>query len=300
MERGCGGLVLTAKVDEVDLWKAYAKAANRSNDIVIIDALHNNYFNFLEYESTSTTDRKAFTENIVQVLKVVIQAGEAKASGKETEAFFENSLDLLIANTIELIMLAYGTLTVQKLYDVAQTIPKGVDAMRSDQGTQEKTGLGSGAFQHAYATASDIVDKLIAAWQAEQPTEKLSVMNEREFEEAACNDIQQAKTFKAIHQFFIESFIPLSSKTRAIVDMYLIGFLYRLLQEPVYSLFCRHKSNITPDDCYTKGKVIVINLPVKRFNKVGRDIQIMIKYIWQRAMERRKPEKHMRSVLLWA
>jgi hypothetical protein len=285
----------------VDLWQGYAKAANRSNDIVIIDEHHNNYFNFLSYEAASTPDRKAFTENIVNVLKVVIRAGESKNSGKETEAFFENSLDLLIANIIQLILLAYDTpLTVQKLYDVAQTIPKSVDHLRSNSERNEKTGLGSGAFQHAYTTASNIVDKLIAEWQAKQPVETLAAMNEREFEEAACNDIPEAKTFKFIHQFFIESFIPLSSKTRAILDLYVLNFLYRLLQEPFYSLFSKHASNVTPDDCYTKGSIIILNLPVKRYNQVGRDIQIMIKYIFQRAMERRKPEKNMRPVVLWA
>jgi type IV secretory pathway TraG/TraD family ATPase VirD4 len=48
-----------------------------------------------------------------------------------------------------------------------------------------------------------------------------------------------------------------------------------------------------------KGKIILLNLPVKIYHKIGRDCQIMFKYIWQRAMEKRQLNEG-RPVFLWA
>jgi hypothetical protein len=65
-------------------------------------------------------------------------------------------------------------------------------------------------------------------------------------------------------------------------------------------LFCRDESTVTPEDCRS-GKIIVINLPVKIYDKVGRDCQIMFKYIWQRAMERTLANtEQSRVCFLWA
>ena len=44
----------------------------------------------------------------------------------------------------------------------------------------------------------------------------------------------------------------------------------------------------------------MINLPVKVYHKMGRDCQIMFKYIWQRAMEKTIVKESDRPVFLWA
>src|SRR6202012_4255126 len=83
------------------------------------------------------------------------------------------------------------------------------------------------------------------------------------------------------------------------IDFSFSGFLFHLLRDPVYSLFCSHAATFTPEDCLY-GKIILINLPVKTYHKIGRDSQIMFKYIWQRAMEKRQIDAAARPVFLWA
>jgi len=92
--------------------------------------------------------------------------------------------------------------------------------------------------------------------------------------------------------------INLSEKTRSIIEFSFSGFLFRLLKDPVYSLFCSKASTVVPEDC--TGKILLINLPVKLYHKVGRDIQVMFKYIWQRAMEKRDIAMNGRPVFLYA
>ena len=66
----------------------------------------------------------------------------------------------------------------------------------------------------------------------------------------------------------------------------------------MYSLLCRGTSNVVPEDCIN-GKIILVNLPVKYYTKVGRDSQVLIKYIWQTAMEKRDVAKNGRPVFLF-
>ncbi|MBK8091541.1 MAG: TraM recognition domain-containing protein [Verrucomicrobiaceae bacterium] len=71
-------------------------------------------------------------------------------------------------------------------------------------------------------------------------------------------------------------------------------------------LFC---SELTfgPEDTFN-GKIIILNLPVKEFNELGQFAQVLFKFVWQRAVERRIPpgigraESHatIRPVFLWA
>ena len=71
-------------------------------------------------------------------------------------------------------------------------------------------------------------------------------------------------------------------------------------------LFCT-EGNFTPEDTF-KGKIIIMNLPVKEHNELGQFAQVLFKYVWQRAVERRIPpgikrkeaEQAIRPVFLWA
>lgn len=287
-----GGLVLTAKVEEVEIWKEYCRLTNREKDLIIVEPGCKNYFNFLEYESKNLVDGISPTENILQVLKTVIRAAEEKSGGKSDDPFWEVSLDLLIDNLLSLCQLAFGTITIQKIYDMALSIPKTGSAIDESP----KRNSYAAAFLAAQKKVNLQVDALI---------EKLTPDQSKIAEDPECieqlilENIPDAETLKSIDQFFNETFRNLSEKTRSIVELCFIGFLYRLRKEPVYSLFCKFESNYTPEDCLD-GKIIILNLPVKKYYKTGSSAQIMYKYIWQRAMERRDVNENPRPVFLWA
>ena len=62
--------------------------------------------------------------------------------------------------------------------------------------------------------------------------------------------------------------------------------MLQLLREPFYSLFCQNPSTVAPENCFD-SKIVVINLPVKLYGKVGRDIQMATKLLFVKAWERR-------------
>jgi type IV secretory pathway TraG/TraD family ATPase VirD4 len=132
------------------------------------------------------------------------------------------------------------------------------------------------------------------------PAPELQRLTDGELAQQEDETIPELRRMQQLDNFFFEVLNKLSSKTRSIIDFSLLGFLYGLLQDPCNTLLFRHASTFTPEDCYTKGKIVVINLPVKKYHAVGRDCQIMFKYIWQRAMEARDTHHNGRPVFLWA
>lgn len=296
LANGFGGLVLTVKREERAMWVEYCRLTNRSRDLLIIKPGGKYRFNFLEYVSSRGEGELSITANIVQVLKTVIRAGEEKGGGGNDDQFWETSLDMLISNVIDLCVLAYDKASVQQINDIASTAPKKPEGDNSDKGK----GQTKNAFSQAMAAAQKKVKRQIDALEQRLSPEKRKLMENPDiFEQAITDEIPDARLLKSIDQFFIETYRDLSDKTRSIIDHIFSGFLFHLLKDPVYSLFCRHQSNIEPEDCL-KGKIILIDLPVKIYDKVGRDCQILFKYIWQRAMEKREIDKNGRPVFLWA
>ncbi|MCF2491121.1 type IV secretory system conjugative DNA transfer family protein [Dyadobacter sp. CY347] len=295
LKAGFGGLVLTVKPDEKQSWVEYCQKTGRSNDLIILEPGGRHSFNFLSYESAQSGGASSLTENLVDVLKTVIRAGEQQDKGKGDDPFWETALDMLMFNVIDLCQIAYGKVTVKDLYNVAQTIPKNIEDLKLSSEENAKY------FHKAFEAAKERVNQQVEEWYLTLSHEDQERMqDELAMETELLEAIPSARLFRFIDQFFVENFITLTDKTRSIIDFIFSGFLFRLLREPVYSMFCRHElSTVTPEDSL-RGKIILINLPVKIYHKVGRDCQILFKYLWQRAMEKRDIGRNDRPVFLWA
>lgn len=290
LSNGFGGLVLTAKPDEKEQWIGYCRATNRLGDLIILEPGGKHRFNFLEYETAKKIDGRSITGNIVQVLKTVIRASEEKNGGKSNDPFWETALDMLIFNVIDLCQLAYGSCSIDQLYDIVLSAPKkGAERSKSVEAFAE-------AFKAAQANVISQVETL-EKYMKEKDSEawENKDMKERFIDEL----VPDWGLLEFIDQFFRDTYLNLGEKTRSIIEFSFMGFLFRLMKEPVYSLLCRHESTFKPEDCLD-GKIILLNLPVKTYHKVGRDSQVMFKYIWQRAMEARNVQVNGRPVFLWA
>ena len=240
---GFGGLVLTVKPDEKQAWQEYCHLTGRIQDLVILEPGGSERFNFLEYEARHTNGKQAATENIVEVLKTVIRAGDEKGGGRADDAFWDTALDMLIFNVIDLCQLAYGTLSIQQMYDIVQTIPQDKEGLEKQFQAEQKS-----PFLKAIHEAEAKVRAKIDQWEA-----SLSELEKKELEDAdvlekrIVESIPEARLFRFLDQFFIEGYINLNEKTRSIIDFTFSGFLFRLLREPIYSLFCKGISTVIPE-----------------------------------------------------
>jgi hypothetical protein len=293
---GFGGLVMTVKPNEKEEWEEYCRLTNRTKDLVVIEPSGKESFNFLEYISTQADGESAITENIADVMKTVIRANDVKDSGKGDNAFWDTALDLLIFNVIDLCKLAYGHVSIEMMYNIVQTIPRGKDTLLKQSEDDQKK-----AFPLALTTAYRKIKKRVDEWESglSEKQHQFFINNPQAYDAAMYKAVPESRVMRYVDQFFTDNLIALNDKTRSIIDFTFSGFLFRLLREPIYSLFCQTSSTVVPEDCFN-AKIILLNLPVKKFHKVGRDCQILFKYIWQRSMEKRDVRKNGRPVFLFA
>ncbi len=268
LEMGFGGLVLTVKPDEVDEWITYCKTTGRLDDLMIVRPDGDYSFNFIDYEINRPGLGNRHVENLVLVLKTVIKAGEKNKSSND--AFWDESLDMLLMNVIELCTMFQAELTIDDILSISQSLPKNEKDFADEK-------FKSNSFGEAFFAVRN----------------RLKAMGSQ----VSVSDLRK---FQSIDFYFWETLANLNEKTRSIIEHMLWGLLHRLSRDPVYSLFCSSTPNLQPEDCLD-GKIIVLDLPVKLYDKVGRDAQILFKYVWQRAMERRNvKEDGGKPVFLWA
>lgn len=295
---GFGGLVLTVKPDEKALWQAYCRKAGRDKDLIVIEPDGKYHFDFLAYESGIAGAMA--TANILHVLETVIRAGDEKDNGGGENRFWDTALRLLMSNVIDLCRIAYGAVSVQRMYDIVQSLPRGKDQAGGLSPEKET------AFQAAGRLASEKVAGQIAAWEETQDRYALARLKEDDlYEETVYGNIPDARQLRLVERYFTTTYAELAEKTRSIIDFSFTGFLSPLMRDPFFSLFCRAPSGNGPaqaarPELSMEGKIILLNLPVKLHHRAGRDCQIMYKYIWQRAMERREIGKDSLPVFLWA
>jgi hypothetical protein len=265
-----GGLVLTAKEEEVQLWKDFCKAYNREDDLIIFGPNSGYHFNFLDYECNRVDQAQGITHNIADTLKTVIKAGASR--GQESDkAFWDSALQQLLVNAVDLCLLNSKSIRFNHIYKVIQSAPKSMEDLYDEDWRQSSQCFK--LMQHAGRSLS------------QQPQTKK-------------NDTL-ARRLHSIEDFFLGNWLNLSQKTRSIVEQMFFAFGDRFMRDPLYSLFNTNEGIAVKPEDTIKGKIIVINLPYLIYENTGRDGQVLFKYVWQRAMQRRKIKASSRPTFLW-
>lgn len=267
-----GGLVLCAKKEERRQWQEWAKAADRLEDLIIVDASANWRFNFLDYEATRSGEGAGLTINIVALLDEIagaIAAGASKAEGGGDNKFFQDALHHLNINLVDLPIFAGLPVTLPLLRSIVNTAPRSLEEAKSEAWQSESV---------CFAILGE-AEKLVR----EQHPENL-------------DDFEECKTY------WLQEFPNLSEKTRSIITLSFSMLVRPFLTRPLRKLFAED-SNITPEAAFS-GKIIIIDLPVQEFRLAGRLANLAWKYCFQVAVLRRTPptqkDTYLRPVFLWA
>jgi len=99
-------------------------------------------------------------------------------------------------------------------------------------------------------------------------------------------------------RYFGQTFGQLDQKTRSNIVITLNAEIGPFLRGPLHELFCT-ETNIIPEVTH-KGVILILDLPVKRFEQTGVVAQMLMKYVWQKATERRAVDLTTRPVFLFA
>lgn len=273
--KGYGGLVLTAKADERRAWETYCRATNRLDDLIIFGSESAPWrFNFLDDEIKRPGGGAGLTENVVNLLSVVLEVasrasgiggggGGGGGSGRENEGFWVNAVRQLMRNAVDLLILAKGTVSVPDLYRLIVAAPTSMEQLRSDE--WKKHSLCSRCLVEA-----DMM--------AKSP--------------------RQQRDFELLAEYFLVEFPGLSEKTRSVIVSSFTSMVDVLNRGILRELFSG-ETTLTPR-AVEGGKIILIDLAVKEFGEVGLFAQTLWKYAFCKSIERRDSTQSRRPVFLWA
>lgn len=267
LRAGFGGLVLCAKKDELETWQRYAQETGRESSLLVFDASGGYRFPFLQYEINRQGEGAGYTENLVRLFTTVYEAMDRSKGGGGSDPYWLRAMQQLIRNAIDLAMIARGKVSVPMLARIVNTAPKSPEERDTEE--WRKSSL---------------------CW------ELLNEGNNKHLDEWAQYD------FDSTVIYWMEEFTNLAPRTRSGIISMFTSMADNFLRRPFRMLFSE-----TPEDTKQiafpelthRGAVIVMNLPVKEFGDAGRAAQVVYKYMWQQAAERRNVNDNPRPVFLW-
>jgi hypothetical protein len=274
LKAGFGGLVLTAKKDEVDNWRQYLSEAERSESLVVFEPGGDYIFNFLEYEArVAESHGISLTENLVSVFCAVMEVSQRSSGQGSQDAYWLRTLRQLLRNAIDLLLISGRTLSYQNIYEIVISAPTDPRYVVGDEWEHWRTD------SHCFQAAREALARVKEG-------------------EPRFNDLSVTVNY------WLKEYPNLAAETRSVVVSYFTSVADCFLRGALRDLFSpadtNSKVNLTPEVTH-EGKVVVINIPVKEFNELGQFAQVLYKFIWQRATERRNPKKEgQRPVFLWA
>jgi hypothetical protein len=264
LRAGFGGLVLTAKPDERQLWQHYADATGRADDLIIFKPGNQYYFNFLHYEMKRPGEGAGDTDNLATMFRYVLDANERGAG--QNDAFWDRTVKQVMRNAIDILYVSTGNLKLDELRDVIRSAPHHPEQLQSEEWLRQSFCL---------RCVRDGLQKL----------EDLPPYRKRDFLAAA--------------DYWMEEFPLLADKTRSIIVTMFTSMADTFLRGRMYDLFST-KLTIVPEMSDQLGKIIILDLPVNEYGESGRFAQVLFKYVWQKAMLRRNEQQNPNPVFLWA
>ncbi len=265
LRQGFGGLVLCAKPEERKLWQQYAAETGRTQSLVLFAPDSPWRFNFLDYELRRQGTGGGHTENLVRLFSSVTEIVEGKQSqGSGGDPFWERAGQELIRNAIDLISLSGETLTLTHLLDFITSAPQD-SAQVGDEGWQQNS----------------FCARCLAKAQAKRKNSR----EQHDFEMAA--------------RYWLQSYATLADRTRSGVVAHVTGVADILLHGIAWELLAT-ETNIVPEVTFKNGAIIVVDLSIQEYDKLGRIVQGIWKLMFQRAILRRDVSVDPLPVFLWA
>lgn len=279
-----GGLVLTAKDEELSIWAApqtgyIAQAGRRPNEVTAFGPRASQYrelglaqpegmpaFNFLAYEHALYSQLNfPATPNLVSTLLTAMSGGDDRPSSREP--YWDEAARQLLTNAIDLLDLAgpgsIAPMSLQSVYEIILTAPQHPGELQSSQ------------------------------WKGTLCAELLRIACDR-----TDLDPDKQADLTATVRYWAQEFPGLADRTRSIVVSAFTSRASGLLRAPFREMFCG-ASTVKPEDTHL-GRIVLLDLPSKTYGETGRLAQVIFKTVWQKATQWRSLATHPNPVFLWA
>ena len=192
-------------------------------------------------------------KNLVSLFCSVLEVAEKKGGQGGGDPYWQRALKQLLRNAIDLAIIAADDVDLSTIYRIITSAPKSLEQVTDDKWKE-----------------SSICMILLSAAEAKEKSEA------------------RKKDFELVKNYWLEEFASLANETRSSIVSIFTSMADCFLRGTLRELFC-NGLNLKPEDTFD-GKIIILNLPVKEWNELGQFAQVLFKFIWQRAVERRIPQ----------
>ncbi len=259
---GAGGLVLCVKTGEADDWRDIVRQAGREKDLIRVTEKEHG-FNVFEYELRRSGRGAGLTLNLVNLFRQLQDLVEAGNGRKVGPDFWERACGRCLSNAIQLQASRNAPFTLRDVREIISSSPHSPQQAVSDE--WEKNSLCAQAME-------EVADRLETEYDLKTAVDYFSV------DVPNMGDKQRSGIFETWE-----------------------GLADPLLRTPLRQKFCE-ETTWTPEDAFIRGKIILLDLPVKEFEFAGKMAGVIAKYMCQKAVERRAPgdDCARRPFFIWA
>ncbi len=267
LRAGFGGLVLCAKKGEMKTWLKYAEQTGREKSILVFDKSGKFTFPFLQYEIEREGDGSGYTENLVRLFTTVYEAISRQQVAGGNNAYWTRAMQQLLRNAIDLSMIVRGTTSISLIQQIIFSAPLKAEERDSQEWRDNSL-----------------------CWQL------LAEGNAKDLDEWAAHD------FESTVAFWLKEYPNLANETRSGILSNLTTMMDIFLRRPFRQLFSESPADrrkIAFPELTHRGAIIIMDFPVKEYGDAGRAAQVVYKYLWQQAAERRNTDENPRPIFLW-
>ncbi len=151
LRSGMGGLVLCAKPEEADAWRAYCRTHGRMASLLEITTMGAG-LNFLAYELArqGAAGLNAVIECLMRILEIARAASPSQSRGGDT--FWEDTTRQILRNALLILYAATGTVRISDLLQFVRSAPRSPDEMT------DPTWQAQSLFCQMFARAEPLLD----------------------------------------------------------------------------------------------------------------------------------------------
>ncbi len=271
LRTGFGGLVLTAKADDTFRWRSYAHRCGRTDDIIEISPTNGASFNILDHEFRQGG---GLTHNVVSLLVGAMTSGSESFVG---EQYWTEALREMLIHTIDLAVLGGQAEAMQSKGAPAIARPLSLATLDLIVRTapQSPADVGTARWR-----------RTSRCWHLLKAADEMA--------RGGLFPTPRTLDLRKTENYWLHDFANLSPRTRSIIVSTFTSKVAGLLRWPLRELFFgEHDARYSPDHSLRatkdgrRGKIIILNLPVKTYGEVGRLAQVLYKIAWTRSADRR-------------
>ncbi len=264
LRAGYGGLFLTVKPEDRQTYTEYVRDTHRLSDLLVFSPDHLLRYNFIADEMTHSRNPVGLVENLTTLIMTVTELGErgsTAGSGGENERYFRLEAMRLCRNALLVLVLSGELVTIPNLHKLIVSAPQSLERIQGGE------------------------------WQATYCGECLQLADN------ADKTASQRADFDLALSYFLHEWPALSHRTRSVVQSTLTSTTDMLSRGAARDMLSSPSPNVSPSMMYD-GKVMIADFPVLVYRDVGQLIQVILKFMWQRAHARRDTTKNNRPTFI--